>query len=143
MEPDYFKNYLQSYLNDHGFDPDDLEAPIVQNNADNANDTFEKMRRAGHSVDEAIEIALQDLFIGIGESPREVLANILVNDYKKRIKVDDQQFLEYWIEEIKKQYVIMQEFRLKDGLGLDPQVLEGSRGALIHRIDQYLNIHGL
>ena len=55
MELDYFKLQLQSHLNDHGFEKDDLANDIVIDNAENANNTFEQMRRAGHTVDEAIE----------------------------------------------------------------------------------------
>ncbi len=143
MELDYFKLQLQSHLNDHGFEKDDLANDIVIDNAENANNTFEQMRRAGHTVDEAIEFALPDLYAGIGMSAREVLANILLTNFSKRINVKDQVFLEFWINRIRNEFVIMNEFRLENGLGLDPRVLEESRGDFIHRIDQYLKTNGL
>lgn len=142
MELDYFKLRLISYLKEHGFEAEDLEAPIVENNAETAGDTFETMRRNGMAVDEALEFSTQDLFSRIGESPREVFANILIKNFKHRLLLKDQESLELWIRRLSDQFVILEEFRLKDGLGLDPKVLEESRGDMIHRIDQYLNTHG-
>lgn len=143
MELDYFKLQLQSHLNDHGFEKGDLVSDIVNHNSENANNTFEQMRRAGHTVDEAIEIAVADLFTGIGLSPRETLAEILLANFSKRINVKDQIFLEFWIDRIQNQFLIMDEFRLENGLGLNPSVLDESKGDFIHRIDQYLKANGL
>lgn len=143
MELDYFKMRLQSYLREHGFEPEEINSDIVSINADNANDTFEQSRRAGYSVDEAIELANQDLFVGIGESHREVFAEILLNKFNDRLNVKDQMFLEFWIGKLRERDYISKGFMLENGLGLDPGVLEQSRGDIVHRIDQYLKINGL
>ena len=143
MELDYFKMMLRSYLREHGFEPEDLESDIVASNADYANDTFESARRAGYSVDGSVELATQELHTGIGLSPREVFADLLINDFNDRLHVTDQMFLEFWIQKLSDCTSIIQEFSLKDGLGLDPAVLEESRGRLRHRIDQYLRTNGL
>ena len=143
MELDYFKFMLQGYLREHGFEPEDLQKEIVDANAEAANDTYEKSRRAGYSVDESIEIATQVLYTGIGESPREVFAELLINNFSDRVHVTDQMFLEFWIQKLSEQTSIIAEFRLENGLGLDPKVLEESRSDLAHHIDQYLKTNGL
>lgn len=143
MELDYFKMRLQSYLREHGFEPAEINSDIVSINADNANDTFETSRRAGHSVDESIELANKDLFSGIGESHREVFAEILLTKFNDRLNVKDQLFLEFWIGKLRERDHIVEGFMLENGLGLDPSELEESRGVIIHRIDQYLKINGL
>lgn len=143
MELDYFKMRLQSYLREHGFEPEEINSDTVTINADNANDTFERSRRAGHSVDEAIELANQDLFVGIGESHREVFAEILLTQFNDRLNVKDQLFLEFWIGKLRERDYLVKGFVQENGLGLDPKVLEESRGTLIHRIDQYLKTNGL
>lgn len=143
MELDYFKLRLKSYLKEHGFDPEEIASSIVADNAEKANDTYEQSRRAGYSVDESIELATKDLFIGIGNSCREVFSEILLQKFNDRLNIKDQIFMEFWIGKLKEQHAIIQEFSLENGLGLDPRVLEESRGDLIHRIDQYLKTNGL
>lgn len=153
MELDYFRIYLQTYLSDHGFDPEVMEEALVVNNIERANEEFETSRRNGYTVDGAMEVALQELFIGIGDSPREALSDILIDEFGSRIgldkmkldsekgKLDFQLILEFWIKRLSQN--VLTDFMLKDGLGLDPDILEESRDKLISRIDQHLNIHGI
>lgn len=143
MELDYFKQYLRNYMRDHGFDTPDLTSDIVDINADNANNTFETARRSGSSVDEAIELGLQDLFVGIGDSYRETLSDILLDHFKTRVNVDDVDFLEYWIGRFSEQYAMFMDLKMERGIGLDPKALEEKKEVLIQRMDKYLTIHGL
>lgn len=154
MELDYFRIYLQTYLSDHGFEPEVMENPIVINNIERANEEFETARRNGYTVEGAIELALQQLFIGIGDSPREALSEILVDEFGSRIgldesklkdergKIDFQLLLEFWTNRLSKRGVLS-GFELENGIGLDHDILEESRDIIFSRIDQHLNIHGI
>lgn len=150
MEMDYFKQYLRNYLLDHGFDRKDIDSLTVKYNAERANDTFETMRRSGCSVDEAIELAIQDLFIGIGDSLRETVTEILLDKdsdrekkFSSRINVDDPDFLEYWLDRFSEQFAMFEDLQMEGGLGLDPKLLEEKKEVLLQRMDKYLTIYGL
>ena len=47
MELDYFRTYLQTYLSDHGFEPEMMENPVVTGNIERATEEFEVARRNG------------------------------------------------------------------------------------------------
>lgn len=155
MELDYFRTYLLTYLSDHGFEPEMMENPVVTGNIERANEEFEVARRNGYSVPGAVELALQQLFVGIGDSPREALSEILIDDFGSRLgltdskqeselgQIDFQLILEFWIKRLSENPSVMQGFEMESGIGLDPDILEESRDKLISRIDQHLNIHGI
>ncbi|MCM1491079.1 MAG: DUF1896 domain-containing protein [Muribaculum sp.] len=143
MELDYFKLYLQNYLREHGFDDDVLFSDVVEDNADSANTTFANMRKAGYSYDGANELALKDLFIGIGSSQNEVSADYLEDWFRDRVMYDGFDSFNEWVEKLAKEDPIWKPYRIEEGIGLDEEMVETHKNEIIYEIDQFLNSHGL
>lgn len=144
MELDYFTLYLRNYLRDHSFSNEDLEADIVNCNADNATQTFVNERKAGNSVHGATEVALEDLFIGIGLSRIETAADILEEHFNDRIQIYEPKAVDSWSKKMAEDDSIWVSFSKEGELGLNEELVqEGKKGILLHRIDQFLTNHGV
>ena len=144
MELDYFTLYLRNYLRDHSFSNEDLEADIVNCNADNATQTFVNERKAGNSVHGATEVALEDLFIGIGLSRIETAADILEEHFNDRIQIYEPKAVDSWSKKMAEDDSICASFSKEGELGLNEELVqEGKKGILLHRIDQFLTNHGV
>lgn len=138
-----FLDRLQSYLRDHGFEPTVLDEELVEVNAQNAKEEYDVAIKSGYSGLGATELAYVQLFRGIGDSPMEVLSDIFEDNFSERLNVNDQEEIRRWVNKISDESGILDKFKLSDGLGLDPNLIDGSRDKLISRIDQYLNTYGI
>lgn len=143
MELDNYKLYLQNYLREHDFDDDTLFSEIVDDNADSANTTFARMRQAGYSPLGANELALKDLFVGIGASRKETARDFLEDWFMKRVKYDGYKSYDEWTYKVAKEDAIWNPYRIEDGLGLDEEMVEIHMNEIISEIDQFLTNHGL
>lgn len=143
MELDNYKLYLQNYLREHDFDDETLFSDIVENNADFANTTFAKMRKAGYSYFGANELALKDLFTGIGASQTETSRDFLEDWFMDRVKYNGYDSYDEWVEKVSKEDAIWKPYRIEDGLGLDEEMVEIHMNEIICEIDQFLTNHGI
>lgn len=143
MELDNYKLYLQNYLREHDFDDETLFSDTVENNADSANTTFANMRKAGYSILGANELALKDLFVGIGASQRETARDYLEDWFMDRVKYNGYDSYDEWTEKVAKEDAIWEPYRIKDGLGLDEEMVEIHMNEIICEIDQFLTNHGI
>lgn len=143
MELDNYKLYLQNYLREHDFDDDTLFSDIVENNADSANTTFAIMRKAGYSYFGANELALKDLFVGIGASQKETARDFLEDWFMDRVKYNGYESYDEWTEKVANEDTIWETYRIKDGLGLDEEMVEIHINEIISEIDQFLTNHGI
>lgn len=143
MELDNYKLYLQNYLREHDFDDDTLFSEIVEDNADSANTTFAKMRKAGYSPLGANELALKDLFVDIGASRKETARDFLEDWFMERVKYDGYKSYDEWTDKVAKEDAIWNPYSIEDGLGLDEEMVEIHMNEIISEIDQFLTNHGL
>ena len=144
MELNYFALYLRNYLRDHSFSNEDLEADIVNYNADNATQTFVNERKAGNSVHGATEVALENLFIGIGLSRIETAADILEEHFNDRIHIYEPMVVDFWSNKLAEDDSIWESLSKEGELGLNNKLVEeGKKGILLNRIDQFLTNHGV
>ncbi len=143
MELDYFYLYLRNYLRDHSFDNDDLEDEIVKNNSEAATQTYSTEIKAGNNVSGATEVALIDLFVGIGLSRMETSADILEEHFSDRIQIFEPMVLDLWSQKLTEDESIWVSFHNEGELGLNKELVEEGKGILITRIDQFLTTHGV
>lgn len=143
MELDYFSLYLRNYLRDHGFSQSELDSPIIAINADSAARTYEEYRKSGANVDGSNEAALGVLFIGVGLSKTEVATDMLEEEFKDRINIDEPMVLDFWSQKIADEKSIWDSL-YKDGeLGLNKELVDEGKDLLLVRINQFLNSHVL
>lgn len=144
MELDYFTLNLRNYLRDHGFSNEDLEADIVNINADTAARTYADERKAGNSVSGATELAQVNLFMGIGLSRIETAADILEEHFYDRIQIYEPLVVDLWSHKLAEDDSIWESFSKEGELGLNEELVEeGKKGILLNRIDQFLTNHGV
>ncbi|MDE7432794.1 MAG: DUF1896 domain-containing protein [Lachnospiraceae bacterium] len=143
MELNYFSLYLRDYLRDHRFEPTEISSQLVKDNADRAAQTFEDYRKSGASLDGATDIALQDLFIGIGLSRAEKAADILEEEFSDRIIITEPTVFDFWTQELVSDESIWEDFYKEGELGLNQELIDEGNETLHDRIDQFLTNHGL
>lgn len=140
MELDYFTLYLRRYLRDHSFDTVEIESEIVSENAASAMQTYTDQRQAGNTDNGATEVALQDLFIGVGLSREETAAEILEEHFSDRILMRG---LLDWSQKLKADDSIWESYHKEGELGLNEELVKEGKRELLNRIDQFLTNHGV
>lgn len=143
MELDFFKLYLQSYMRDHGFSNQEIASDYVTSKAEAALNSFVNLTRHGYSHEGAKEVAIQDLMTGMGLSYREVISEILLNNFSSRLELKDMDFIEFWVDRFSGQITLFEGFEQENGIGLNEDLVENSKEVLVSRFDKYLVIHGL
>lgn len=81
----YLLNYLQS--NRYQVDP---EHPQIISNSIAALETFEDARRYGAEVEEAMEMAIPELFTNIGESEYDIVSGLILDNFGDTIDLDSE-----------------------------------------------------
>lgn len=143
MELDYFTLYLQNYLRDHGFELADIASPFAAENAELAAEAHEHLLRNGSTPEAARELALETLFACIGESPREVVAELLLNNFQDRLEIGSQSEMEHWIARLSESPALFDGFHQTPGLGLSRKKIEDAGPLLRDRVDKYFSAHGI
>lgn len=143
MELDYFTLYLRDYLRDHRFEPSEISSQLVKDNAERAAQSFSDQRKAGASLDGATEVALQDLFVGIGLSKVEKASEMLEEEFSDRIHIKMPEVLDFWTQVLADDDSIWDSFHKKGELGLNEELVEEGKGMLYDRIDQFFKTYGL
>ena len=139
---DYYRLYLLRYLSQNHYDVEPNH-PQIAANADLALDMFESARRYGASVPEAEEFAMSVLFINIGESEFDIVADIILEQFGDTMNVDYEPAAHYWT-----QLVLDNLPGLFDGfdrceIGIDREELDAKRDVLIGRIVTFCEDNGL
>lgn len=140
---DYFKLYLQNYMREHGFDYTDINSDFVQVRADIATQTFEDQRKAGNSVCGSEELAIRDLFTGVGESIWDTAYDLLEEKFSDRIEISYPMIHDFWTQKLKEYKELWRTYALKDGIGLNGELVDKNRVEIIEKINQFLTTHGL
>ena len=91
----YLLNYLQS--NRYQVDP---EHPQIISNSIAALETFEDARRYGAEVEEAMEMAIPELFTNIGESEYDIVSGLILDNFGDTIDLDSEVAVAYWTTQV-------------------------------------------
>ena len=76
MGPDYFRLYLNGHLRDHWF-PQYTDKRFIEERTEAAYDKFTEMRKEGHDVTIAQEMAMRVLLEGIYVSRYDIIYNVV------------------------------------------------------------------
>ena len=144
MEPDYFKNYLQDYVRNHGFGDAAALSDKVLDNADLAKKEYDDCLNAGYDGMGALELALRTLFIGIGDSSMEAADYFLEDTFIHIVpEFENSEVYDEWVRKVAENEEIWKDYRIENGLGLDKELLETNRYEIIGSIDQFLKENGI
>lgn len=139
----YFKLYLQNYMRQHSFEPSEITSDFVTDRAESAAQTFESFRKSGASIVGAQEVAIRDLFAGVGESIWDTASDILEENFAKRIEIERPMIQDFWTQQLSDNKDIWTPYAMTGGVGLDEEKVKLHRNDIIAEIDQFLISHGL
>ena len=63
-------------------------------------ETFEDARRYGAEVEEAMEMAIPELFTNIGESEYDIVSGLILDNFGDTIDLDSEVAVEYWTTQV-------------------------------------------
>ena len=84
MGPDYFRLYLIGHLRDHWF-PQYTDKRFIEERTEAAYDKFTEMRKDGHDVPIAQEMAMRILLEGIYVSRYDIIYNVVEENLWTRL----------------------------------------------------------
>lgn len=141
MEMNYFSLYLKAHMADHGFEESEISSTKVLDNVLNAESIFEESRRNGYDVEGAKELAMAELFQGIGMSKRETMSEIILTNFQDKIHVDSPEILDFWVERLSESPYIVSLLSKDGGIGFDPNKLDENIVPVVDFINEYISNH--